>query len=148
MELFYKGYKISDDKVLISVDKVCELLSKSYWANQRSKEKIEKSIKNSICFGVYDNDNMIGFARVVTDGATMYWLCDVIIEEKYRGAGLGEKLIECITEMEELKGLFGILATRDAHGLYEKYGFKKEPERFMRRNSESGPDAHEVDIRE
>ena len=136
MESFFGEYKISNNKDLISIDRVCDLLSKSYWANKRSKERIEESIKNSICIGIYDKEKMIGFARVVTDYATMYWLCDVIIDEEYRGNGLGKKLIECITEMEELKGMFGILATRDAHGLYEKYGFKKEPEKYMRRNTD------------
>jgi GNAT superfamily N-acetyltransferase len=136
MESFFGEFKISDNKGLISVNRVWDLLQKSYWANQRSKEKIAASIKNSLCFGVYDKEKMIGFARVVTDYATMYWLCDVIIDEEYRGNGLGKKLIECITEMEELKGMFGILATRDAHGLYEKYGFKREPEKYMRRNAD------------
>jgi len=136
MESFCGDYKISNNKDLISVDRVCDLLSKSYWANQRSKEKVEVSIKNSICIGVYDKEIMIGFARIVTDYATMYWLCDVIIDEEYQGNGLGKKLIKYITEMEELKGMFGILATRDAHGLYEKYGFKREPEKYMRRNAD------------
>jgi predicted GNAT family N-acyltransferase len=136
MELLFKEYKISTNKDLISADRVHELLQQSYWAKERSKETVEKSIRNSICFGAYDHDKMVGFARVVTDQATMYWLCDVIIDEKYRGVGLGKKLMECITQMEELKGMFGILATRDAHGLYEEYGFRKEPEKFMRRNSD------------
>ena len=136
MESFFEEYKITNNKGLISLDRVCELLSKSYWANQRSKEKIKESIKNSICVGVYDKEKMIGFARIVTDYATMYWLCDVIIDEEYRGNGLGKKLIEYITKMEELKGMFGILATRDAHGLYEKYGFIREPEKYMRRNAD------------
>lgn len=136
MESFFGEYTISNDKDLISLDKVCDLLSKSYWANQRSKDKIKDSIKNSICVGVYDTEKMIGFARIVTDYATMYWLCDVIIDEEYRGKGLGKKLIGYITEMEALKGMFGILATRDAHGLYEKYGFQREPEKYMRRNAD------------
>ncbi len=136
MESFFGEYTISNDKDLISLDKVCDLLSKSYWANQRSKDKIKDSIKNSICVGVYDTEKMIGFARIVTDYATMYWLCDVIIDEEYRGKGLGKKLIEYITEMEALKGMLGILATRDAHGLYEKYGFQREPEKYMRRNAD------------
>ncbi|HEX3048366.1 MAG TPA: N-acetyltransferase, partial [Bacillota bacterium] len=78
MEVFFGEYKISDNKDLISADRVRELLGKSYWASQRTKETIEKSIRNSICIGVYDHDNLIGFARMVTDQATMYWLCDVI----------------------------------------------------------------------
>jgi predicted GNAT family N-acyltransferase len=136
VESVFGEFKISDNKDLILISGVCDLLKQSYWADQRSKEKIEESIKNSICFGVYDNEKMVGFARVVTDYSTMYWLCDVIIDEEYRGQGLGKKLIQCITEMEELKGIFGILATRDAHGLYEQYGFKREPEKYMRRNAD------------
>ncbi len=103
MELIFGEYKISTNKDLISLERVCDLLSKSYWANQRSKEKIKESIKNSICIGIYDTEKMIGFARIVTDYATMYWLCDVIIDEQYRGNGLGKKLIESLTQMEELK---------------------------------------------
>ena len=70
---------------------------------------------------------------MVTDMATMYWLCDVFIDEKYRGKGLGKKLIKYIVESDNFKGLFGILGTRDAHGLYENFGFEREPETFMRR---------------
>ena len=136
MEITFGDFKFSTDKDLIQVDRVHELLQKSYWATQRSKEKIELSICNSICIGIYNQDDMVGFARVVTDYATMYWLCDVIIDESYRGHGLGKKLIELVTGMPELKGMFGILGTRDAHGLYEKYGFKREPERFMRRSAD------------
>ena len=124
-------YKISDDKSLISLDKVCELLSKSYWAAQRPKEKNELAIKNSVCYGVYYKAEQIGYARLVTDFCTVYWLCDVIIDETFRGKGLGKKLIECIVESDEFKDKCGILGTKDAHGLYEKYGFKKYPERFM-----------------
>ncbi|MDR2528069.1 MAG: GNAT family N-acetyltransferase [Synergistaceae bacterium] len=131
MEIKFREYKFSNDKSLISIDKVCELLGKSYWANDRSREKIIKSIENSICIGIYIKEEMAGFARIVTDKATMYWLCDVIIDEKHRRNGLGKKLIEIITGMKELEGMFGILATMDAHELYEKYGFKREPERCM-----------------
>ncbi len=135
MELFFGEYTISNDKELVSLDRVFELLKNSYWAHHRSKKIIEVSLKNSICFGVYHRERMVGFARVVTDHATMYWLCDVIIDPEYRGRGLGKKLIESITEMNEFKGFFGVLATRNAHGLYEKYGFQKAPEKFMRRNA-------------
>jgi GNAT superfamily N-acetyltransferase len=134
MDVNFGDYKFSNDKTIISIDKVCELLGKTYWANNRSREKIVKSIENSICLGIYIKEKMVGFARIVTDNATMYWLCDVIIDEEYRGNGLGKKLIEIIISMEELKGLSGILATRDARKLYEQYGFVVAPEnRFMRR---------------
>lgn len=108
-------------------------LSRSYWANQRSIERIVQSIENSICYGIYDGSKQIGFARVVTDDATMYWLCDVFIDEEYRGKGLGKKFIECITNSEELKNLMGVLGTQDAHGLYGQYHFEEDKERMMRR---------------
>jgi len=125
MDTNFGEFKFSDNKSLISTDKVCELLGESYWANDRKRETTVKAIENSICIGIYLKEEMIGFARIVTDYATMYWLCDVIIDTKYRKNGLGKKLIEIITKMKELEGMFGILATRDAHELYEKYGFKR-----------------------
>jgi len=136
MDINFGEYKFSDKKNLISIDKVCELLGNSYWANNRKKEITIKAIENSLCIGIYLKEEMIGFARIVTDYATMYWLCDVIIDEKHRKNGLGRKLIEVITNMKELDGMFGLLATRDAHGLYEKYGFKKVGEKYMRKDSD------------
>lgn len=135
MESSFGEYKISTNQELIPLERVAELLHNTYWAHHRSEETIAKSIENSICFGVYHQEKMVGFARVVTDHATMYWLCDVVVDPEYRGRGLGKKLIQTITEMGELNERFGILATRDAHGLYEKYGFQKVPDKFMRRNA-------------
>jgi len=135
MNVNFGQYKFSDNKNLISIEKLYELLKKSYWANNRSKETTVKAIQNSICIGIYLNEEMVGFARLVTDHATMYWLCDVIIDEQHRKKGLGKKLIEIITGMEELNGMFGLLATRDAQGLYAKYGFQKvDGEKYMRKN--------------
>jgi GNAT superfamily N-acetyltransferase len=126
-------YRISNDKSLLSFETICELLSKSFWANKRPKEVIAKSIENSICYGVYSYDKQIGFGRVVTDYSTTYYICDIIIDEKYRGKGLGKKLIECILKFEDLNNKIGILATKDAHGLYQQYGFIKDDKTFMRR---------------
>jgi GNAT superfamily N-acetyltransferase len=78
----------------------------------------------------------VGFARVVTDYATMYYLCDVFIDEEYRGKGLGKKLVSYITQFEAIRNLNAILGTKDAHELYEQYGFTKDPDRFMRRRSQ------------
>ena len=128
-------YLISSDKTKLSLDWIFDFLSKSYWAGGRSRETVERSINNSVCFGLYHHGNQIGLARVVTDRATMYWLCDVFIDAKYRQRGLGKKLLKYVVESEELKGQFGILATRDAHGFYKHFGFRKEPETFMRRIS-------------
>jgi len=138
MEIKFGEYKFSDNKNLISINKVCELLEKTYWANNRKKEITRKAIENSICIGIYLGEETVGFARVVTDYATMYWLADVIIDEKHRKNGLGKKLIEIIVNLKELEGMFGILATRDAHELYRKYGFKNVGEFYMRKDFEQG----------
>ncbi len=133
MDWSYGDYRISNDKSLLSLDKIYSFLARSYWANQRSKEIIELSIQNSLCFGIYIDMEQVGFARTVTDLATVYWICDVFVDEAHRGKGLGKQLIKCIVESEELKDLMGILGTKDAHGLYEQFGFAKDSERLMRR---------------
>ena len=117
------GYLLSDDKSLIQLDRVCEMLSTTYWAKDRPKDTIAKSIEHSLCFGVYQNGVQVGFARCITDYATMYYLCDVVIDEAHRGQGLGKALVKFITEHERLAGAMGVLGTRDAHGLYEQVGF-------------------------
>ncbi|OJU10023.1 MAG: GNAT family N-acetyltransferase [Clostridiales bacterium 43-6] len=137
MNMLYGDFLLSDDTQKIQLDRVCEMLSTTYWANNRSKEAIEESIKNSLCFGIYKDDIQIGFARCVTDYATMYWLGDVIIDEKYRGIGLGKFLIKSITEHEEIAPCFGLLGTKDAHGLYEKFGFVKNQGTAMGKPPES-----------
>ena len=137
MEIIFGDYKFSDNKDLILLDNVCKLLDKTYWANNRKMEINKKAIENSICIGIYKNNEIIGFSRIVTDYATMYWLADVIIDENHRKNALGKKLIEIITQMKELDGLFGILATKDAHGLYEKYGFYKVGEKYMRKDTQN-----------
>lgn len=117
---------ISSDPSLLDLDAIVQFLRESYWANERSDQKIKKSLEGSTCFGAYYNNQQIGFARVVTDGATVYWLCDVYVDEAYRGLGVGKKLIETITTHEDYRNVFGILSTRDAHGLYEPYGFVRD----------------------
>ncbi len=126
-------YFISDDKDLLDIQTIKEFLSRSYWANNRTTERIEKSIQNSICYGVYHGNKQIGFARIVTDDATIYWLADVFIDENYRNKGIGKQFVKEIISSDRLKDLMGILATRDAHELYTKYGFIHDKDRFMRR---------------
>lgn len=133
MTIKYGEFCISDDKNLIQIDKVHELLAKTYWASNRSKVVIQKSIENSLCFGIYKDNVQIGFARCVTDYAFMYWLGDVIIDEKYRGQGLGKALMKCIKEHEYLVSLVGFLNTKDAHGLYEQFGFQNDQGTAMRK---------------
>jgi predicted GNAT family N-acyltransferase len=127
-------YIISKDKQLLQLDKIQDMLAKTYWAQNRSKDTVIQSIENSLCYGVYLQNVQVGFARVITDYATTYYICDVMVDESCRGQGLGKKLIEAIVHDEQLSALFGILATRDAHGLYEQYGFVKGGDRFMSRN--------------
>jgi len=124
---------ITDDKNKMDLESITDLLRNSYWADDRSIEMISKSISNSTCFGVFLDNQQIGFARVVSDFATIYWLCDVLINNKHRGKGLGKKLVERIVNDLRFVNLTGILATRDAHGLYEKYGFTVENDKFMRK---------------
>jgi GNAT superfamily N-acetyltransferase len=127
-------YRISSDKSLLSVEGTHALLSRCLCGNERSRENIRASMEHSICYGVFHYGRQIGFARVVTDSATVYWLCDVLIDQAHRGRDLGKKLVECIVEAPELKGLLGLLATSEAHGLYEKYGFVRDSRRFMLRS--------------
>lgn len=129
----FKDYIITDNKTMMDIKSITELIQGSYWAEKRSQKTILKSINHSICFGVFKEEEQVGFARVVSDLSTMYWLCDVIINPDYTGQGLGKKLVECIVTDDKFKDLMGILATRDAHGLYEKYGFQKDNGRFMRK---------------
>ncbi len=128
-----EDYLISKDKQLLQLDKILDMLAKTYWAQNRQKETVIKSIDNSICYGLYSQNVQVGFARIITDYATTYYICDVVVDESCRGQGLGKKLVDAIVHDEELTALFGILATRDAHGLYEQYGFVKGGDRFMSR---------------
>ena len=117
----------------INTDEVVKLLRTTYWANKRSKEQIRKSMDNSVCYGVYldDEQKLIGFARVISDFATTWYLADVIIDPAYRHMGFGKILVSHIVSQPEYAGLRGFLFTRDAHGLYEKYGFKTVDGRAM-----------------
>jgi GNAT superfamily N-acetyltransferase len=136
MNLVFEDYVISDDKNRLNLDTLLGFLKRSYWASDRSRESTEKAIANSLCIGVYHLNKQIGFARIVTDYATVYYLCDVFIDENHRGAGIGKKLIEAIVNYDELIDLTGLLGTKDAHSLYEHYGFLKDSTRFMRRPSQ------------
>ncbi len=126
---------ISDDKSKFPIEQAIELLHTSYWAATRDPEVIRKSIENSIVFGVYseDTNSLIGMARIITDFVTTFYLADVIIDEKYRGQGIGKKLLSTIMSDNRFSSLLGILVTRDAHGLYEHFGFKRDCERAMTR---------------
>lgn len=128
------NFIISTDKNKIDIDYVHDFLSNSYWSPGVPMETVKKAMNGSLCFGVYDSDKQIGYARVVTDTATFAYLADVFIDENYRGKGLGKWLVKVILAHPDLQGLRRIiLATKDAHSLYVKFGFVQfaTPERWM-----------------
>jgi N-acetylglutamate synthase-like GNAT family acetyltransferase len=130
-------YVISTDRSKIDVDVVHDFLSQSYWAENIPKGIVHKSIQNSLCFGVYRQDSLIGFARVISDFATFAYLADVFILPAERGKGLSKWLMQVIIDHPELQGLRRFtLATRDAHRLYSQYGFSSfdKPERWMQKH--------------
>jgi GNAT superfamily N-acetyltransferase len=138
MEYHLNEFTISTDKSRLNARLVHDYLSNTaYWSKGRSLETVVKSIEHSLCFGVYKGNYQVGFARVVTDYATFAWMCDVFILDDYQGQGLGKWLVTCIISHPELASLrLILLATRDAHELYRKYGeFKTvdRPERMMYR---------------
>lgn len=129
-------YRVVEDINEMKLDDIVRLLRTTYWADKRPMEKIEKSVHNSKCYGLYleEAENLVGFARVITDYATNYYLSDVIIDEKYRNKGLGKALVSHIVSSPELQGLRGILVTKDAQKLYSQYGFEVVDGRVMLRN--------------
>jgi N-acetylglutamate synthase-like GNAT family acetyltransferase len=117
--------RISSDPIHMDVSAIHAYLTRSYWAQGIPYETVAKSIECSLCFGVFQGNRQIGFARVITDKATYAYLCDVYILEEYRGSGLARRLMETVSGHPDLQNLRRFtLVTRDAHGLYEKFGFK------------------------
>ncbi|RZL21146.1 MAG: N-acetyltransferase [Pedobacter sp.] len=135
MEITENGFVFSDDTNLVDVKAVHHYLStQSYWAKDIPLELVQKSITNSLCFGIYKKQQQVGFARWVTDRATFAYLCDVYVEEEFRGLGLSKKLMTLMLFHPDLQGLRRYqLATLDAHGLYKQFGFKalENPEMQM-----------------
>jgi GNAT superfamily N-acetyltransferase len=133
--LWSKGdYEVSTDPARIDVLMVHEVLTSSYWAKGIPLETVQESIENSISFGVYHGQQLVGFARIISDRATFAYLADVFILPSHRGRGLSRWLMECIVSHPDLQGLRRwMLATQDAHGLYAKFGFTplKSPESWM-----------------
>jgi len=117
---------VSTDKNKLDLPLIHSFLKNSYWAKGRTIEQVKKSIDNSFCFGLYLNQKQIGFARVVTDKVVFAYLMDVFVTEEERGKGLSKLLLQEIFNHPELQSIkTWFLATKDAHGLYEQFGFKK-----------------------
>jgi GNAT superfamily N-acetyltransferase len=129
------NYTITTNRAAFSIEYIHRYLStQSYWAEGIPLQTVQKSVEGSLSFGVFCNDQMMGFARVITDKATFAYLADVFIDESFRGKGLSKWLMEVIMGHPDLQGLRRfMLATRDAHGLYSQYGFTgiTNPERLM-----------------
>lgn len=117
-------YWITDDNDAVDIDYVHRTLNTTYWAADRPKEIVEKSIRNSVMLSLFNHHRQIGYARIVSDYATFAWLCDVYIDPEYRGQGLGAWLCKCYLEHPSSYVSINLLATKDAHALYEKFGFK------------------------
>lgn len=131
------SFSVTTDRTEIDTALVAAFLASSYWAKGIPPETVRKSIEHSMCFLLCEGDRQIGFARVITDRATIAYLGDVFIVEAYRGRGLSKWLMTCIVSHPELQGLRRwILATSDAHGLYAQFGFTplKRPDLFMERH--------------
>jgi GNAT superfamily N-acetyltransferase len=130
-----KGYSISTDKSRIDFDRVYHYLEHdSYWAKGVTAERLKRAIENSMCFVILKQNELAGFARVVTDKATFAYICDVFVLEQHRRLGLSKWLMQTIMQHPELQGLRRwSLATADAHGLYEQVGFVplSKPENWM-----------------
>lgn len=126
---------ISTDKTKLDIDSIHDFLStKAYWCLNIPRETLERAIQNSLCFGVYQHEKQVGFARVISDYATIAYLGDVYITEDYRGQGLSKWLIETIMNHPDLQGLRRwILLTGDAHGLYRNFGWTDiaDPTKWM-----------------
>ncbi len=134
---------VSTDRGRLDINLIYEFLSKrSYWAEGVPRDVVERAIENSLCFGLFEGGRQVGFARAITDYATFAYLADVFVLESHRGRGLSKFLMECIVKHPKLRNLRRwMLATKDAHSLYAKFGFAplEQPERFMCR---ANPDVY------
>jgi len=127
-------YEISSDPGRLQLDAIHAFLARSYWSPGVPRAVVARAIAHSLCFGIYAGAEQVGFARVVTDRATFAYLADVYVLEAHRGQGLAARLVAHIQAHPDLQGLRRfLLATRDAHGLYARFGFRPvaAPDRLM-----------------
>ncbi|MGH9364731.1 MAG: GNAT family N-acetyltransferase [Thermoanaerobaculia bacterium] len=134
MEWRRDDYSISTDRDRLDRQVIHAFLRESYWARGIPREVVDRAIENALCFGLYEGDRQIGFARVISDFSTFAYLADVFVLDSHRGRGLGTWLVEVMRAHPDLQNLRRwMLATDDAHGLYRKFGFQplEKPERIM-----------------
>ncbi|NKB36559.1 MAG: GNAT family N-acetyltransferase [Gammaproteobacteria bacterium] len=125
MEWTFGEYTLSDSQDKVVTETVYLLLQDTYWGVRRPREVIESMISHSLCFTLLKDKVQIGFGRAVTDYTVFTWLADIVIDERYRGQGLGKWMLGCMLEHPDIRDTHMVLQTRDAHKLYEKYGFTK-----------------------
>ena len=130
------GLELDDDRDRVDVDMVYRYLSEeAYWVLGRSRDTVERLVRESTrVIAAYDGDQLVGFCRVMSDGSNMAWLGDVFVLAEYRGHGIGVELVREAVESPEHRDLQWYLGTRDAHRLYEKFGFEPASERTMVRS--------------
>jgi len=134
METRNGPFLLSDDPARLDLDAICDFLSQTYWARHRSRELVEKSVRHSVCVGLYHEGRQVGFARAITDRATFAYLADVYVREAYRRRGLARWMVQSLLTHPELKGLRRwCLVTADAQALYRPFGFAgpPRPEEYM-----------------
>jgi len=131
-----EGFLISTDPSRLDLDAIADMLSRAYWASTRPRERTERALQNCLAFGLYEGEQQIGLARVVTDYSIFAYLCDFFILEGYRARGLGQWMLKTILGHPELKEVRRfLLVTSDAHALYRRFGFDllTDPETWMER---------------
>lgn len=141
-----KDFYVSKEREKLDFIRIVALLRQSYWAKDRPEEMIRKSVEHSVCYGVYDNNHyMVGFARYITDYTRVFYLMDVIIDEAYRGNGLGTLLMDSI--MADVGELYGVLHTDDAQKFYAKYGFSGDRETVKHTMEREGGVAWKIEMK-
>lgn len=126
-------YTITDSKEDIDWDFVVRSLQSTYWAEDRPGKLITGSFENSEVLSLFKGEEQVGFARIVSDFSCFAWLCDVYIDPRYRGRGLGKFLMSCVKEHRSTQVRMTLLATKDAHGLYEQFGFERREMMFVKK---------------
>jgi GNAT superfamily N-acetyltransferase len=130
-------YHLTDDRRRLDFDAICRLLDKTYWAKGRPRAVMRRALRHSFCLALLHDRRLVGFARAVTDHTTFAWICDVVIDPDHRGRGLGRWLVERLIHHPQLQTRSQVLATRDAHTLYTRFGFRRRE--YLKRKPESAP---------
>lgn len=127
MQWTHLDFVLTDAPKRVDLDRTFELLSQTYWGVRRPHATVEKMVQHSLCFTLLHGQYQVGFARAVADYTVFSWIADLVIDPQYRDRGLGKWMMTCMRSHPQLRGTQMVLQTRDAHGLYEQFGFSKNP---------------------